>query len=557
MADKHTASTDDDRQPLVQVVLQIPEATIHQLTNDNTKKLIGTGDLRVYSSVLSQPVHAAGEEESGGNGGAGNSNRSASSSPTPSASTGSAASMSSMSSRPAPLTTFMTLETSDNGSPRKSLITHPLLPRSTVQKISDRAWLFPVPGSGSIELTLSKIVYSNQHDLRNSLALVDDAGQIVGVLDTDSAEIVDEDDAVSLSENKKTPVVVEEAADDGTNRIKLKVSLPTSEDMSHWLTTASQYLGEGMIKGATFVAGGIESTHGYLNTKIPETSKPLKISPFIRKRIRNLTSVSRKTYSLTGRVKQAVVNRAVGMAVSGIQSWSKSSSSPPSSSSADGGEDGQAGGSYSSWQQLANALLISAGILIESAETSFGLVATPAAIAAQDLTGKYLGPEAKDVMTEALTGVGQLTLVYFDGFGISRRALLKTGRVAALQSAREIRERKNGQLQYVQQKEDEQEEEEERQKQAEEKDKKQGESTLASGVRQVKELIFRYFGHADKGGDGGGASSTSSEDEALLGKGASTSQKHGLDRSGAAGAEASSVSSSSSSTSPKTKKAHM
>lgn len=53
-----------------------------------------------------------------------------------------------------------------------------------------------------------RIVYTNQYQLRHQLALVDDVGQIYGVLDKDDVEVED-DDNVSLSENAKSPVVVE------------------------------------------------------------------------------------------------------------------------------------------------------------------------------------------------------------------------------------------------------------------------------------------------------------------------------------------------------------
>jgi len=53
-----------------------------------------------------------------------------------------------------------------------------------------------------------RIIYTNQYQLRNQLALVDNVGQIVGVLDKDEVEVED-DDSVSLHENQKSPVVVE------------------------------------------------------------------------------------------------------------------------------------------------------------------------------------------------------------------------------------------------------------------------------------------------------------------------------------------------------------
>ena len=58
------------------------------------------------------------------------------------------------------------------------------------------------------DLLTDRIVYTNQYQLRNQLALVDDVGQVVGVLDTDEVDVED-DDNVSLHENQKLPVVVE------------------------------------------------------------------------------------------------------------------------------------------------------------------------------------------------------------------------------------------------------------------------------------------------------------------------------------------------------------
>lgn len=54
-------------------------------------------------------------------------------------------------------------------------------------------------------LLTDRIIYTNQHKLYNKLALVDDVGQVVGVLDEDV--LVDDSDNVSLSDDK-SPVLV-------------------------------------------------------------------------------------------------------------------------------------------------------------------------------------------------------------------------------------------------------------------------------------------------------------------------------------------------------------
>ncbi|KAG0301785.1 hypothetical protein BGZ99_003333, partial [Dissophora globulifera] len=123
------ASSED---AVVQIVLAIPNATISQLTTATAaKKLIGKGELRIYSSAIPGAVPLMdGLNESTG--------------------TTTTAGL-----PPPPPTTFMTLETNDTPTKSfKSLITHPLMPRSTAQKMSERTWRFSVAGSGYLELEM-------------------------------------------------------------------------------------------------------------------------------------------------------------------------------------------------------------------------------------------------------------------------------------------------------------------------------------------------------------------------------------------------------------------
>ncbi|KAF9180171.1 hypothetical protein BGZ51_006281 [Haplosporangium sp. Z 767] len=452
---------------LIQIVLAIPNATIHHLASATSeKKLTGRGELRVYSSTLPNSPGSIVEKVN-----------------------------------KAPPTTFMTLET--DSTPSKSLITHPLMPSSTAQKTGDRTWRFSVPGQGYLELDLpqasaadiaslenlltDRIIYTNQYSLRNQLALVDDVGQIYGVLDTDEAE-VDDDDNVSLSENAKSPVVVEaiepKDGDDDTP-LKLKVSVPSADDMSDYLTSASQYFGESLVKGATIVAGGITTSSTYLNSKIPETQKPLKISPFIKNRIRNVAKVSRVTFGLTGRVKSAIINKVLSSGFKALKYWT--SKDDPES--------------YSTMQNVAYSILISAGVLIQAAEESISIVTGPAITATTDLAGRALGPDVKELVAEAMESFRNFTLVYFDRSGVSRRAFLQTSRVAALQTAQEIKE---GKLKMR-----------ERKKNPSEHIQPLAASAGAAAT-QVKELIFSYFEKAKEhlsGKANESSSSLSSSDE--------------------------------------------
>ncbi|KAI8604925.1 senescence-associated protein-domain-containing protein [Dissophora ornata] len=471
-----SSSPPDDAPSVVQVILAIPKATINQLTSATTKKKkpIGHGELRIYSSALPGAIPVA-DGQDGSN---------------------------------APPTTFMTLETNETPSKSyKSLITHPLMPRSTAQKTGDRSWRFSVAGDGFLELELpeasesditalenlltDRIIYTNQHQLRNQLALVDDVGQIFGVLDSEGVE-VDDDDNVSLSENQKSPVIIEaiEPRDEQEDKpLKLKVSVPSTDDMANYLTSASQYFGESMIKGATAVAGGITSSSTNLNSKIPESRKPLKISPFIKNRIRNITKVSRATFSVTSRLKTAIVTKALDSGYRAIKYWTSK-------------DDPQ---SYSTMQNVCYSILNSAGILIQATEESIGIVSAPAISATQELAGRALGPDAKELVTEALEGLKNFTLVYFDGAGISRRAFLHTSRLAALHTAQEIKEGKIKMKERTKNQEDRTQESVHLTEQA------------GAAAHRIKELVFSYFGKTDEqNSDAGEGSSSDATTAAVL-----------------------------------------
>ncbi|KAG0289914.1 hypothetical protein BGZ98_003649, partial [Dissophora globulifera] len=210
---------------------------------------------------------------------------------------------------------------------------------------------------------------------------------------------------------------------------------------------------------------------------IPETQKPLKISPFIKNRIRNVSKASRFSFSFTSRVKSAIVNRALDSGYKAIKYWTAS-------------DDPQ---SYSTMQNICYSILNSAGVLIQAAEESVGIVSTPAISATQELAGRALGPDVKEMVTEALEGLKSFTLVYFDGAGISRRAFLQTSRLAALQTAQEV---KDGKLKMK-----------ERKKEAAEH-VEGATSSLATAAgaaaTRVKELAFRYFGSTDDQDQGQG-----------------------------------------------------
>ncbi|KAF9132399.1 hypothetical protein BGW39_000187 [Mortierella sp. 14UC] len=481
----------DNNKPaaMIQVVLTIPNTTVSQVSSSTAdKKLIGKGELKVYST---SSVPSEG----------------------PSTAATTAAEAGSGHHHP----TFMTLETNDTPTGSyKSLVTHPLMPSSTAQKTGDHTWRFSVPGNGFLEvqvpessqpadiaalenLLTDRIVYTNQYQLRNQLALVDDVGQIYGVLDKEDVEVED-DDNVSLSENAKSPVVVEaiEAPDESSDKpLRLKISVPSADDMADYLTSASQYFGESLIKGATVVAGGITTSSAFLSSKIPETQKPLKISPFIKNRIRNLTTVSRATFSVTSKLKSALIMGALNSGYRVIKYWTAK-------------DDPE---SYSTMQNMAYSILNSAGVLIQAAEESIGIVTAPAISATQDLAGRALGPDAKELVTEALEGLKNFTLVYFDGAGVSRRAFLHTSRVAALQTAQEVRE---GKIKMK-----------ERKKNTE--DRIQGSLTIPASAQaaaasaqataqaaaasagaaatHAKELIFSYFGRGEEA-QGSSSSST-------------------------------------------------
>ncbi|KAG0343753.1 hypothetical protein BG004_005035 [Podila humilis] len=475
-------SSKNKKQALISTILSIPNASIFQVVSSTSnKKTIGAGELHVYSSA---PLGVEANV-------------------TP--------------------TTFMTLETNDTPTKSyKSLITHPLMPQSTAQKTSDDTWQFSVPGDGFLELHLAsaspsdiaalenlladRIVYTNQYKLRSQLALVDDVGQIFGVVDKDEVEI-EVDDSINLPQNAKAPVVVSDIGSpedelDSDKPLRFKVQVPKVDDMADYLTSASQYFGEGMVKGATVVAGGITASGTFLSSKIPETQKPLKISPFIKNRIRNLSKASRVTFSVTSRFKKAIVTGAMNTGYKALRYWTAK-------------DDPE---QYSTMQNFAYAVLNSAGVLIQAAEDSFGIMSTPAIAATQDLAGRALGPDAKEIVSEALEGFKNFTLVYFDNVGISRRAFLQSSRIAALQTAQEVRDGK------IKMKEN-------KRKQKTPQKEELGDTATSSGgtvtakATGLKNLVFSYFGRSEEDYVEGGSSSPTKRESVVADASSSNGKK--------------------------------
>ncbi|KAF9120463.1 hypothetical protein BGX30_003165, partial [Mortierella sp. GBA39] len=101
----------------------------------------------------------------------------------------------------------------------------------------------------------------------------------------------------------------------------------------------------------------------------------------------------------------------------------------------------------------------------------------------------------------ALEGLKNFTLVYFDGAGVSRRAFLHTSRIAALQTAQEVKEGK------IKMKERKKNAEEHVQKslnipvpasaQAAAASAQAAATSAGAAATHAKELIFSYFGRGE------------------------------------------------------------
>ena len=122
----YNGAADNKPAAMIQVVLTIPNTIISQVTSATAeKKLIGKGELKVYSTSNVSPEGPSSSPASAGTEATNGHQH----------------------------TTFMTLETNDTPTGSyKSLVTHPLMPSSTGQKTGDHTWRFSVPGSGFLEV---------------------------------------------------------------------------------------------------------------------------------------------------------------------------------------------------------------------------------------------------------------------------------------------------------------------------------------------------------------------------------------------------------------------
>ncbi|KAL1925227.1 uncharacterized protein VTP21DRAFT_110 [Calcarisporiella thermophila] len=341
------------------------------------------------------------------------------------------------------------LQQEGNGADLPGVI-HPLLPEMRAFKRGMNEFLFPVPGregtayvvelegmDGDTIETLEDllsclIVYENRRNIRNTLALIDQNGRVVEEL-AHNVHLAssDEEKATEVQGANRMPIILgaEEARALREGRPIERVR-PATNGVGDTLVTSSEYIAWAVVKGAGLLAKGLTLGSNALSKRITPKEKPVNISPSTRENIRRAKYVTGTIY----RVTTKVVDTALKYAFDGASKVAKGLERPKS-------EQDQHS-AYTAAKSLAVQSLHAIGIIVEGFHEGVQQVLTSGKHGASQIVNRRYGPEASEVVADVfdVTNNTICTLVYIDGRGFTRRALLTRAGAYILERQRGERE---------------------------------------------------------------------------------------------------------------------
>ncbi|KND00984.1 uncharacterized protein SPPG_09171 [Spizellomyces punctatus DAOM BR117] len=256
---------------------------------------------------------------------------------------------------------------------------------------------------------------------RNSLALVDEHGQVVGVV-AEGLEMEGQGDALPAY-NKDEAVVIELSSlptvplpGDEQQEETLPVRVKVLRDASSGMLSTSEYISSGLILTSSALGKVMKSGAQSLKTLIPVAAAPWEPDATTKKNIEKVHNASKSTADFTRRAAETVATVAVS---AGKTVASSASKLVPGSNHIGDSRTGSA-----SWDLLRTTVHAVGNVLdagVHAGKTLFDDTVE----AASGLVQHRYGGEAGNAVRLSLGAVGNVGLVYFDARGIGRRALLK------------------------------------------------------------------------------------------------------------------------------------
>ncbi|KAL7752770.1 hypothetical protein RI367_001772 [Sorochytrium milnesiophthora] len=239
-------------------------------------------------------------------------------------------------------------------------------------------------------------------DYRNTLALVDSKGHVVGKLAED-VHI----DATRVNQYETGPVLINvQNSQDASKPPVITVKSTTGEQM----VQKSEQLGELLVRGAIYLGSGIVKAGQGLKPMLTPKQTPTAISPTTKTRIgqaKQVTSVALKAtqMAVTGATFLA---GQVGSVVAQKLKENPRTSGPKSSTVI----------------KFSEQLIQSIGTLSSSVSQSGRIVLRSVGVQAVDLVSHVYGTDAGAVVNDVASLGEQLWVVYFDARGIRRMAFM-------------------------------------------------------------------------------------------------------------------------------------
>ncbi|RUS17349.1 senescence-associated protein-domain-containing protein [Endogone sp. FLAS-F59071] len=373
---------------------------------------------------------------------------------------------------------LLTVDGGDTVEAKQNILTLLLVAKSKAWQEGEMTFVVPLPDGETYRLEMSSAspaalelmcdilthfaIFENRHHIRNTLALVDpESGELMELVaedvllkDIDEESVAARDDlAVGSSflpakikeEGGKAPIVIDEEQvqlmreqRDRRQADRVRYMHTASEA----IVTSSGWMADGLVKGATILAKGIQSGSKMIEQRIPATRTPVRLSDETKARLATAKRVSGTVYQTSTNVIDTAVNAAITTASKLLP---HDITHPDTHSPTDA----------SAVAQLGLATLYAAANIINGLGTTAAILGTSARDGMMGIIGRAYGEDARDAVGE-VAGVGGNVvgvLVYFDGRGISRRVVLgKVGQVVVKRFAEQGEEGNETQAEMVKRK---------------------------------------------------------------------------------------------------------
>ena len=251
---------------------------------------------------------------------------------------------------------------------------------------------------------------------RNELALVDQhTGEVVAIMDRnlEPAMALSPSDTMTVIEydpnGEKQYTVIRKAADA--------------------LVKSSEWISNVMTQGAVLVGQSLSGRAEKIKSSMgPSQAQPVQFSANMKKNIQDARAYSKTAKQMSGTLKQVVRSAAtkIGGKLAAFLA-------PPAS------KQGEPVQPESDLKYLLRQGLIAMDNVVEGFEQSFMIVASEGGRATVQLVQHKYGEDAGSLANDAAHTLGNLSVVYFDAKGMSRKALIKVvGKTAAKDVAKTV-----------------------------------------------------------------------------------------------------------------------